>query len=268
MGPKVKTHVLRSPGAGGHASGVRPAALVSWPTVGGVGDSRGIRELTREFPANWRRMKSGQYFSTRQISCFLASSSIAYPANRPAATDSALRAALQASIDDHLGQPYVWGACGLKSYDCSGFVSRVMLKNVILKKRTTGRGYYMVLSKVSEADRWAFGKVVFFSNRRYCGIVNSRYTFYTRRRARVRIRRASTRSCAARSVASELCRVSRRRTPRARTERRWASAVALRAIAFCVSERERWFVHRDLAVSDQHDRRELPFTSSVQAVRG
>lgn len=98
--------------------------------------------------------------------------------DRPAAADSALRAALQASIDHHLGRPYVWGACGLKSYDCSGFVWRLMLENGILVKRTTARKYYMVLPEVSEADRWAFGNVVFFSNRKHCGIVNSRDTFY------------------------------------------------------------------------------------------
>ena len=53
-----------------------------------------------------------------------------------------------------------------------------MLDNGILMKRTTARKMYLVLPKVSEADRWAFGNVVFFSNRKHCGLVNSREAFY------------------------------------------------------------------------------------------
>jgi len=106
-----------------------------------------------------------------------AARSTASPATS-AAADSLSTAALQAAIDRHLGRPYVWGACGLKSYDCSGFVWRVMLENGILMKRTTARKFYLVLPKVSEADRWTFGNVVLFSNRKHCGIVRSRDTFY------------------------------------------------------------------------------------------
>lgn len=86
--------------------------------------------------------------------------------------------ALRSSIEGHLGRPYVWGSAGLKSFDCSGYVWRVLWENGIMMKRTTARKLYMVLPKVSEADRWSFGNVVFFDNRKHCGIVASHDTFY------------------------------------------------------------------------------------------
>lgn len=85
---------------------------------------------------------------------------------------------LQRSIDKHLGRPYSWGATGLKSYDCSGFVWRVMQDNGILIKRTTARKYYYCLPKVRDSERWEFGNVVFLSNLKHCGIVDTRDRFY------------------------------------------------------------------------------------------
>ena len=46
---------------------------------------------------------------------------------------------IKSTIENHLGRPYVWGSSGLKSFDCSGFVWRVMYENGILLKRTTAR---------------------------------------------------------------------------------------------------------------------------------
>jgi len=83
-----------------------------------------------------------------------------------------------AVVERHLGRPYVWGACGLKSFDCSGFVWRVMQENGVLVKRTTARKYYMSLPEVAEEERWNFGNIVFFSNLKHCGIVDTRETFY------------------------------------------------------------------------------------------
>lgn len=88
------------------------------------------------------------------------------------------QARLRSIIGSHLGRPYVWGASGLKSFDCSGFVWRVMQENGILLKRTTARKYYLSLPKVSADERWRFGNVVFFSNLKHCGIVDSRDGFY------------------------------------------------------------------------------------------
>ena len=48
---------------------------------------------------------------------------------------------VKTAIQNHLGRPYVWGASGIKSFDCSGFVWRVMYENGILIKRTTARKF-------------------------------------------------------------------------------------------------------------------------------
>jgi cell wall-associated NlpC family hydrolase len=81
-------------------------------------------------------------------------------------------------IQRHLGRPYVWGATGLKSFDCSGFLWRVMYENGILTKRTTARKLYMMLPPVSEAEKWEFGTIVFFDNLKHVGIVDGRDAFY------------------------------------------------------------------------------------------
>jgi peptidoglycan DL-endopeptidase LytE len=85
---------------------------------------------------------------------------------------------LKTTIDCYLGRPYVWGASGLKSFDCSGFVWRVFNDNGIYLKRTTARKLYMSLPKSTAADSWKFGNVVFFDNLKHCGIVCNRDTFY------------------------------------------------------------------------------------------
>ena len=81
-------------------------------------------------------------------------------------------------IERHLGRPYVWGATGLKSFDCSGFVWRVMQENGIFVKRTTARKYFLTLPKVPDDERWTFGNIVFFSDLKHCGIVQTPETFY------------------------------------------------------------------------------------------
>jgi peptidoglycan endopeptidase LytE len=81
-------------------------------------------------------------------------------------------------IERHLGRPYVWGGAGLKSFDCSGFVWRVMFENGILVKRTTARKFYMTLRPAPRTDPFQFGNIVFFDNLKHCGIVNSSSSFY------------------------------------------------------------------------------------------
>jgi cell wall-associated NlpC family hydrolase len=85
---------------------------------------------------------------------------------------------LKSSIENHLGRPYVWGSSGLKSFDCSGFVWRVMQDSGILIKRTTARKLYMCLPSVPEEKKWDFGNVVFFDDLKHCGIVESPSRFY------------------------------------------------------------------------------------------
>jgi cell wall-associated NlpC family hydrolase len=85
---------------------------------------------------------------------------------------------LRPTIERHLGRPYVWGTAGLKSFDCSGFVWRVMFDNGVLIKRTTARKLYMSLPSVPASAKWNFGSVVFFDNLKHCGLVNSPANFY------------------------------------------------------------------------------------------
>ncbi len=85
---------------------------------------------------------------------------------------------VRAVIERHLGRPYVWGATGLKSFDCSGFVWRVMQENGIYIKRSTARKYFLSLPKVPDDQLWEFGNIVFFSNLKHCGIVETPETFY------------------------------------------------------------------------------------------
>lgn len=85
---------------------------------------------------------------------------------------------LRACIERHLGRPYVWGATGLKSFDCSGFVWRTMLEHGVFLKRTTARKYFMCLKKVDEKQKWSFPNLVFFDDLQHVGIVNDKGTFY------------------------------------------------------------------------------------------
>jgi cell wall-associated NlpC family hydrolase len=85
---------------------------------------------------------------------------------------------VRASIQSHLGQPYVWGATGMKSFDCSGFVWRVMSENGILIKRTTARKFYMSLQKAEKSDQTKFGTLVFFDDLKHIGIIDDATSFY------------------------------------------------------------------------------------------
>lgn len=84
----------------------------------------------------------------------------------------------RAAIERYLGRPYVWGTSGLKSFDCSGFVWRVLMDNGVLIKRTTARKLYLSLPAVPESAGWKYGSIVFFDNLKHCGIVNGPSAFY------------------------------------------------------------------------------------------
>lgn len=78
-------------------------------------------------------------------------------------------------LSDNLGRPYVWGAAGHKSYDCSGFVWRMLNDNGVFVKRTTARKLYMATEPT--ADR-SFGTLVFFDDLKHVGILNDNRSFF------------------------------------------------------------------------------------------
>ena len=85
---------------------------------------------------------------------------------------------LRTAVANHLGRPYVWGATGLKSFDCSGFVWRTFADAGAPFKRTTARKLFFSLNAAPKDKEWEFGNVVFFDDLKHCGIVNSRGDFY------------------------------------------------------------------------------------------
>ena len=87
-------------------------------------------------------------------------------------------ARLRAAIESHLGRPYVWGATGMKSFDCSGFVWRVYCESGALLKRTTARKLWFSLPQAPQGREYAFGNLVFFNDLKHVGIVNDRGSFY------------------------------------------------------------------------------------------
>jgi cell wall-associated NlpC family hydrolase len=87
-------------------------------------------------------------------------------------------AGIRGAIERNLGRPYVWGSAGLKSYDCSGFVWRVLYENGIMMKRTTARKFYMMLKPASKEEQGNFGTLVFFDDLKHMGIVDTPQAFY------------------------------------------------------------------------------------------
>jgi cell wall-associated NlpC family hydrolase len=85
---------------------------------------------------------------------------------------------IRAAIQKNLGKPYVWGATGEKSFDCSGFVWKVLYDNGILMKRTTARKYYMMLKPAEKEDQGNFSTLVFFDDLKHIGIIDSPKAFY------------------------------------------------------------------------------------------
>ena len=86
--------------------------------------------------------------------------------------------ALEQAIRPKLGRPYVWGAAGLKAYDCSGFVWRALLDAGVLLKRTTARKLFYALPAAKGEERWQPGALVFFDRVHHVGIVRNGREFY------------------------------------------------------------------------------------------
>jgi peptidoglycan DL-endopeptidase LytF len=96
----------------------------------------------------------------------------------PMSAQAQTASGMKATIERHLGRPYVWGASGMKSFDCSGFLWRVMYENGIYLKRTTARKFYMSLPEVPRTEQWKFGTIVFFDNLKHVGIIDDDTAFY------------------------------------------------------------------------------------------
>ncbi len=78
-------------------------------------------------------------------------------------------------LSGNLGRPYVWGATGHKSYDCSGFVWRMLNDNGVFLKRTTARKLYVATEPTEEMS---FGTLVFFDDLKHVGILKDKRTFF------------------------------------------------------------------------------------------
>jgi cell wall-associated NlpC family hydrolase len=85
---------------------------------------------------------------------------------------------VKAAIQRHLGRPYVWGATGMKSFDCSGFIWRILYENGVLMKRTTARKFYMMMKPVEKSQEWTFGTLVFFDDLKHVGIIDDPKSFF------------------------------------------------------------------------------------------
>ncbi|PIP41494.1 MAG: hypothetical protein COX19_03470 [Desulfobacterales bacterium CG23_combo_of_CG06-09_8_20_14_all_51_8] len=84
----------------------------------------------------------------------------------------------QRNIEKYLGRPYAIGAVGKKSFDCSGFVWRILAENGIMLKRTTARKLYMCLPSAAKNRSYDSGSLVFFDNMKHVGIVKNQESFY------------------------------------------------------------------------------------------
>lgn len=96
----------------------------------------------------------------------------------PAAAAALAEGKLDTSMGAKLGRPYVWGASGLKSYDCSGFVWRSLRDAGVLLKRTTARKMFFSLAPAEGPERARLGTLVFFDEVHHVGVVVNEREFY------------------------------------------------------------------------------------------
>jgi len=85
------------------------------------------------------------------------------PAIPPEAMEDEVFAAILTEAMRHLGKPYVWGAQGPNSFDCSGFIHYVLTNAGIgwTHGRTNSQGYFNMSTPVTSANARP-GDLVFF----------------------------------------------------------------------------------------------------------
>lgn len=85
---------------------------------------------------------------------------------------------LNQAIRAKIGRPYVWGAEGPYSYDCSGLIWSVFQDAGISFERSNVRTYWREFQPVSENEKYKFGTLVFLNNFGHIGIVADEKGFY------------------------------------------------------------------------------------------
>ena len=76
--------------------------------------------------------------------------------------DSETVAKVMEEAKKHIGKPYVFGAKGPNSFDCSGFVSYALKKAGVLKAGYSAQGLYNVSTKISASEA-KVGDLIFFT---------------------------------------------------------------------------------------------------------
>jgi peptidoglycan endopeptidase LytE len=85
---------------------------------------------------------------------------------------------LNQAIKAKIGRPYVWGAEGPYSYDCSGLIWSVFRDAGINFERSNVHTYWREFQPVSENEKYKFGTLVFLNNLGHIGIVADEKGFY------------------------------------------------------------------------------------------
>jgi peptidoglycan endopeptidase LytE len=72
-----------------------------------------------------------------------------------------------------VGAPYVFGASGNGSYDCSGFVWSVFQEIGFTFPREAARHYWARFAAPASGEEYKFGNLVFFNSLTHIGIVSN-----------------------------------------------------------------------------------------------
>jgi NlpC/P60 family len=91
---------------------------------------------------------------------------------------SLFRTALSAAMLARVGARYHYGSTGPGTFDCSGFVWSSFQEAGVKFQRGPARSYWAQFQPVSDAERFKFGTLVFFSGLTHIGIVADEKGFY------------------------------------------------------------------------------------------
>ena len=95
-----------------------------------------------------------------------------------AAMPSQMTESLNAWLQKNMGRPYVWGATGYRSYDCSGVVWRMLSDHGVFLKRTTARKLYVSMKKLPPTEKPGFGTLIFFDDLKHVGMLIDELHFF------------------------------------------------------------------------------------------